>query len=224
MPAVYGKVEGSGNGIKTAIPNITEVGLSLHRSPQEVCKFFGTELGAQTTYNVDNDKAVVNGSHTDGVLQDLVHRYIDKFVSCPNCNLPETVYKIKTEIIYHKCAACGAKEMVDMTHKLCKFILAEDKKVKKAAKGKNKKDDKKKKKKGDADSDDEKKKKKKKDKDKKLKKEKKGKDGGDEADYIKEALVGGKKDEDGLDLGSDDEVSLASEAGVDDEGAFRRFS
>ena len=41
MPAVYGKIEGRGNGIKTVIPNISDVGLSLHRSPAEVNKFFG---------------------------------------------------------------------------------------------------------------------------------------------------------------------------------------
>lgn len=138
MPAVFGKIEGSGNGIKTVIPNISDVGISLHRSPAEVNKFFGTELGAQTKYSVETDRAVVNGAHTDATLQGLVHRYVDKFVLCPNCNYPETDYKIKNEIIFHKCKACGAQEMVDMSHKLCNFILAENKKAKKA-KGKEKK-------------------------------------------------------------------------------------
>ena len=159
-------------------------------------------------------------------LQDLVHRYIEKFVLCPNCNLPETEYKIKSDAIYHKCAACGAKEMVDMTHKLCKYILAEDKKAKKAGKGKKGKDkDGKKKKKGkDGSDDDEKKKKKDKDKKKSKKKDKKDKsaENGDDKGYIKDALMGGKKDDDGLDA-SDDEASLASEAGVDDEGALRKY-
>ena len=69
MPSVFGKIEGRGNGIKTVIPNISEVALALHREPGEVNKFFGTELGAQTTYNADTDRAVVNGAHTDQVLQ-----------------------------------------------------------------------------------------------------------------------------------------------------------
>jgi translation initiation factor 5 len=128
MPAVFGKIEGSGNGIKTAIPNITDVALSLHRQPGEVNKFFGTELGAQSRYNADTDRAIVNGAHTDAVLQDLIRRYVEKFVLCPNCGLPETEYKIKGGIIYHRCKACGAKEPVDMTHKLCNYILAEEKK------------------------------------------------------------------------------------------------
>lgn len=160
MPAVYGKIEGSGNGIKTNIPNISDVALALHRNPGEVNKFFGCELGAQTTYNEDTDRAIVNGAHTDDTLQKHIRRYIDLFVLCPNCNLPETDYKIKNEIIWHRCKACGAKEMVDMGHKLCNYILAQDKKEKKASKGKGKKEDKKSKKKKD-DSDDDKKKSKK---------------------------------------------------------------
>ena len=82
-------------------------------------------MGAQTRYNAETDRAIVNGAHTDAVLQELMHRYIEKFVLCPNCGLPETEYKIKSDCIYHKCAACGAKEMVDMSHKLCNYILAE---------------------------------------------------------------------------------------------------
>lgn len=131
MPAVFGKIEGSGNGIKTVIPNIVDVGSSLHRSPAEVNKFFGTELGAVTTYSAETDKAVVNGAHTDGTLQELMHKYVEKFVLCPNCRLPESEYKIKNDCIFHRCKACGAKDMVDMSHKLCNFILAEDRKAKK---------------------------------------------------------------------------------------------
>jgi translation initiation factor 5 len=222
MPAVFGKIEGSGNGIKTAIPNITDVGLSLHRVPGEVNKFFGCELGAQTTYNEETDRAIVNGAHTDDTLQKLIHRYIELFVLCPNCGLPETEYKIKNECIFHRCAACGAKEMVDMSHKLCNYILAQDKKAKKESKSKGKKDKKDKKKgKGKDDSDEDKKKKKDKKKDKKDKKKKdKSKDDGDDDDkaYLKEAMFGKEEDIDS----DDDTTSAASEVGVDDEGAMRK--
>ena len=87
-------------------------------------------------------------------------------------------------------------------------------------------DGKKKDKKRDDDSDDkkkDKKDKKKKDKKDKKKKDKKEKDASEkngDDDYIKEALMGGKKDDDDL-LGSDeDDDSVASEAGVDDQGAM----
>lgn len=128
MPVVFGKIEGRGNGIKTVIPNITDVAFSLHRQPGEVNKFFGCELGAQTTYAVEAERAVVNGAHTDAVLQQMIHRYVEEFVLCPSCGLPETEYKIKNDTIWHRCAACGANEMVNMEHKLCTYILAQDKK------------------------------------------------------------------------------------------------
>jgi translation initiation factor 5 len=117
----------------------------------------------------------VNGHHTDKVLQQMIHKYIESFVLCPNCRLPETEYKIKSGVVYHKCAACGSKDMVDMSHKLCTYILAQDKKAKQEAKKAGKKKDKKKGKKDSDSSGDEKKKEKKEKKSKDKKKEKKDK-------------------------------------------------
>ena len=131
---------------------MTLLAQSLHRDPAEVTKFFGAELGAQTTWNPETERAIVNGAHTTKDLQTNVFKYIEKFVLCPACRLPETVYKIKSDTIYHVCSACGAKEMVDMTHKLTVFILKQHKSSKKDSK-KDKKD--KKKKKGDDDDEDE---------------------------------------------------------------------
>jgi len=147
MPKVKGKVEGRGNGVKTRIVNIIELAASLHREPGEVCKFFGCELGSQTKWVEEEEKALVNGSHNDQSLQELVFRYIQAFVLCPNCKLPETEYKIKNDTIFHKCFACGAKEMVDMGHKLTTYIVGNVKKAKLAKKAKKSKEEKKKKKK-----------------------------------------------------------------------------
>ena len=102
MPQIYGKIEGKGNGIKTVLPNIVDLAFSLHRDPGETTKFFGTELGSQTTWDKTTERAVVNGAHNNSVLQALVHKYVELFVLCPECKLPETEYKIKNEMISHK--------------------------------------------------------------------------------------------------------------------------
>ena len=88
----------------------------------------------------------------------------------------------------------------------------------------DKKSDKKKNDKDGSDSVDDKKSKKKgkdkdkkKDKDKDKKKDKKEDENGDK-DYLKDAIFG-KKEDDGF--GSDDDLSVASEAGVDDAGALK---
>merc|ERR1712161_144615 len=155
----------------------------------------------------------------------LIHRYIESFVLCPTCGLPETRYSIKNGIIWHKCAACGAKEMVDMNHKVTNYILAEDKKEKKKKKPKEITKEKKKKKpkeitkeekkgKGKDDSDEDKKKK------KKEKKESSGKDNDEDKAYLKEAMFGKKNNDDlNADI-SDDDGDESEKVVIDDEGVM----
>jgi translation initiation factor 5 len=61
MPAVFGKIEGRGNGNKTVLPKPIEVASALHRNPGEVNKFFGCELGAQARCDAETDRCIVNG-------------------------------------------------------------------------------------------------------------------------------------------------------------------
>lgn len=177
MPRIVPKIEGRGNGIKTVLVNVVDLATSLNREPSEITKFFGFELGAQTTFSPEEDnRAVVNGAHTAQDLQNLISKYIELFVLCKACKLPETYYKVKHEVIYQKCLACGSKDSCDMSHKLTTFILkhvAKEKEKDKESKKDKKKD--KEKKKGEDAEDEEAKEKKKKDKEKK-KKEKKAKE------------------------------------------------
>lgn len=125
MPRLVAKVEGKGNGIKTVIVNMTDVGKALNRPPTYPTKFFGCELGAQTQFDAKNDRYIVNGSHTDDRLQTLLDVFIKKFVLCPGCGNPETnlVVLTKRGNIEQRCIACGYVGGVDMRHKLTTFIL-----------------------------------------------------------------------------------------------------
>lgn len=123
MPPVQAKVEGRGNGIKTRIVNCADVARALHRPPGYLCKFFGCELGAQT--KIDHNAAVyiVNGAFQQNVLADTLKKFIEMFVVCTNCNLPETDLKLKKNgNITQACNACGTEALCDMTHKLCTYI------------------------------------------------------------------------------------------------------
>merc|ERR1712161_11974 len=115
---------------------------------------------------------------------------IESFVLCPTCGLPETRYSIKNGTIWHKCAACGAKEMVDMNHKVTNYILVEDKKEKKEKKSK------------------------------KDKKESSGKDNDEDKAYLKEAMFGKKNNDDlNADI-SDDDGDESEKVVIDDEGVM----
>lgn len=146
MPVLLTKIEGKGNGIKTVIPNMTDIAKALARPPTYPTKYFGCELGAQTTFDEKNERYIVNGAHDASRLRELLTTFIDKFVLCPNCKNPETDLYIsgsgKREKIYRDCKACGHHQDVDMTHKLTTFILKNPPANARKASGKKSKADK----------------------------------------------------------------------------------
>jgi len=122
MPKLTAKVEGSGNGIKTVITNMSAIARSLGRPPSYPTKYFGCELGAQVTMN--NDLYVVNGSHDPDKLLKLLYDFIRKFVLCQKCNNPETTLTVKNQSIYQKCIACGHDTTINKAiHKITTFII-----------------------------------------------------------------------------------------------------
>jgi translation initiation factor 5 len=136
MPLLMTKIEGKGNGIKTVIPNMSDVARALSRPPTYPTKFFGCELGAQTSFDEKNDRYIVNGAHQADRMRELLDGFIEKFVLCKSCKNPETDLIItKTEEIIRDCKACGQRTGVDMRHKLTTFILKNPPKKSKKAKG-----------------------------------------------------------------------------------------
>ena len=124
MPLLLTKIEGKGNGIKTVIPNMSDVARALSRPPTYPTKFFGSELGAQTTVDEKNDRYIVNGAHDAARLRELLDAFIDKFVLCGACKNPETdLILTKAEMIVRDCKACGERSGVDMRHRLTTYII-----------------------------------------------------------------------------------------------------
>lgn len=137
MPILVTKIEGKGNGIKTVVPNMSDVARALSRPPTYPTKFFGSELGAQTSVDEKNDRYIVNGAHDANRLRELLDAFIDKFVLCGSCKNPETdLIVTKNELIVRDCKACGERTGVDMRHRLSTYILKNPpKKKNKSSKG-----------------------------------------------------------------------------------------
>lgn len=126
MPRIQCKIEGKGNGIKTVLINLADVGKALSRPPSYLTKFFGAEVGALSQVDDRTSKYLVNGVHDQEKLQSLLDIFIQKFVLCPACENPETFLKVskKDATITRTCQACGNRALVDMLHKLVTFIRA----------------------------------------------------------------------------------------------------
>lgn len=122
MPSIVAKIEGRGNGIKTRFINLSEVAKSLHPHGEVyrnyIIKFFGFELGAM----VNTRDLVINGKYDSSDLQDLLDKYVDKYVLCAKCQNPETLLFIKKETVKRRCKACGHVTICDVSHKLSNYI------------------------------------------------------------------------------------------------------
>lgn len=123
MPRLQAVIEGRGNGIKTRVVNNVEIAKALERPPDYIIKYFGCDLGAQTKYDKASGASIVNGAHDTAKLCELLESFIKKYVQCYSCGNPETVIKVKKDLISLKCKACGAVSDVDMRHKLNTYIL-----------------------------------------------------------------------------------------------------
>ncbi|KAB0393781.1 hypothetical protein E2I00_004973 [Balaenoptera physalus] len=125
MPRLIAKVEGKGNGIKTIIVNMVDIAKALNWPPTYPTKYFGCELGAQTQFDVKNDRYIVSGSHEANKLQGMLDGFIKKFVLCPECENPEMDVHVnpKKQTAGNSCKARGYRGMLDTHHKLCMFIL-----------------------------------------------------------------------------------------------------
>merc|ERR1711920_878228 len=117
MPALQAQVRGCGKMIRTVILNINDVAEALLRSeqakgseaaafastPESILRFFSLALGT----DADMGTKSVGGSRTASKLQEVLRDYIDDFVACPGCHLPETDLHFDTDgSICGRCRAC----------------------------------------------------------------------------------------------------------------------
>merc|ERR1712176_1641548 len=71
----------------------------------------------------EGERVVVNGHHDTPVFQKLVDKFIEKYVLCMGCNLPEIDMVVnKKGLIVATCKACGWNGELDNQHKLATFI------------------------------------------------------------------------------------------------------
>ena len=112
---------------KTAITNLSRIAKDLNRSPEEVIKYLGHALSSLGSYSSKSCEYLINGNHSQQVVQEKVQEYCEQFVNCGLCSNPETEYKIKRESIFLDCAACGGRSEVEGNPKLCKYILTQHK-------------------------------------------------------------------------------------------------
>lgn len=102
MPQMDVRFESRGNGAKTNIFNIADVGTSLRTPFEAIMKYLSDQLGAAI-----DSSTVLKGTHKKDMLEKFLDKYIEKYVLCPKCKYPElSVFLEGKKTLAFRCNAC----------------------------------------------------------------------------------------------------------------------
>jgi translation initiation factor 2 subunit 2 len=97
-------------GMRTIVYNIKEIAEALNRDPQHLLKFLTREMATAAT--LQESRAIFKGKFYRDTFERLIRRYMEIFVICPVCNLPDTRIVKEKRLSFLVCEACGAKSSV----------------------------------------------------------------------------------------------------------------
>jgi translation initiation factor 2 beta subunit (eIF-2beta)/eIF-5 len=108
---------GGGNGIYTTFNNMDMIGKSINHPASILFKYFAKVTGS----NYIEAKNQLTGTHTKQSLNIILQEYIENFIICPKCNIPETIPKLvgnkKRAELFLACNACNNESPVISTKK-----------------------------------------------------------------------------------------------------------
>lgn len=83
----------------------------LDRDADHVLKFLQNELGTSARID-ESGRARLTGSFDQGRIADVVESYVETYVRCPECGLPDTKLEREHGAELIQCEACGARSSV----------------------------------------------------------------------------------------------------------------
>lgn len=97
-------------GMRTIVHNYKEICDTLNRAPDHVLKFLSMEMATAET--IDGARAIFQGKFPPETLERLIKIYVNDFVICPVCKLPDTKIVKERRLSFLICEACGARSSV----------------------------------------------------------------------------------------------------------------
>jgi translation initiation factor 2 subunit 2 len=98
-------------GNVTVYENFQETVDKLDRDPQHVLKFIQSELGTSARID-ESGRARLTGDFKQRRVADALDAYVEAFVRCSECGLPDTRIVEEKGATVLKCDACGALSSV----------------------------------------------------------------------------------------------------------------
>lgn len=97
-------------GKTTVLDNFSAIADALNREPDHLMKFLLQELG--TAGKIEGHRGIFQGKFTEQTIQNQIEAYVDEYVICTECKLPDTHLIKSDRVLMLKCDACGAHRPV----------------------------------------------------------------------------------------------------------------
>ncbi|PSP89108.1 translation initiation factor IF-2 subunit beta [Halobacteriales archaeon QS_4_69_34] len=94
------------DGAFTRLTNLGAVADALSRDPEHIHRVVQRELGTNGQY--DDGRARYNGSFSGEDFDSAIESYVEEFVRCSECGLPDTKLVMEDRTRMLRCEACGA--------------------------------------------------------------------------------------------------------------------
>jgi len=118
MPSLEIKQAGRGNGSYTILENISNVSETINYPTLLVLKYFSLMLGS----SCNEDKLTLTGHYTKEELLKILYQFIENFVLCPQCSIPEIIPSVegkkKNKNLNVTCSACGSVCILNHSNKI----------------------------------------------------------------------------------------------------------
>ena len=98
--------EGETDGAFTRLTNLPAIADALGRDPEHVHRSIQRELG--TNGQFDGGQARYNGSFSVADFDAAIAAYVEEYVTCSECGLPDTRLTLEDGTQMLRCEACGA--------------------------------------------------------------------------------------------------------------------
>ena len=107
IPKILGHIQGN----RTIISNFLQIASTLRRDINHLLKYVLKELA--TPGEIKKSGALILGTKVPASrINGKIRQYANEFVLCLECGKPDTKLEKEGELLYMKCTACGAKNIV----------------------------------------------------------------------------------------------------------------
>jgi translation initiation factor 2 subunit 2 len=94
------------DGAFTRFRNLDEIADSVSRDAEHIHRYIQQELGTSGTF--EDGRGRYNGSFSSAEFDAAVNSYIEQYVRCSECGLPDTRLETEDRTDMLRCDACGA--------------------------------------------------------------------------------------------------------------------